>query len=72
VSHNGYSRQLLSPQEHREWVAAVIGFDDFLNFKGVVAQEEVETVVFGTAVVTVILPEDGKGENLAVIVEETL
>lgn len=56
VGHLGNKRQLLSSQQHGEWVAAIVGSQDFLNLNGVIAQEEVETVVLGTAIITVILP----------------
>ncbi len=45
---------------------------DLLDFDGAVRKEVVEAVVLVAAVVTVVLPHDGEGEHLAVVVEETL
>ena len=45
---------------------------DLLDFDGGVRKEVVEAVVLVAAIVTVVLPHDGEGEHLAVVVEETL
>lgn len=67
----GHSK-LLASKKHGEGVLAVIGLDDFLDFNGVVGEEVVATVVFVTTIVTVVLPHNGEGKHLAVIIEERL
>ena len=50
---------------------AVLGVD-LLDFDLLVGQEVVETVVLLAAIVTVVVPEDSEGKNVAVVVEEAL
>jgi len=45
---------------------------DFFDFNIVVREEIVKSEEFVTAVVAVVLPHDGEGEYLAVVVEEAL
>jgi hypothetical protein len=72
VGEDGSHSELLTSKEHWEGVLAVVGLDDFLDLNGVVGEEVVATVVFVTTIVTVVLPHNGEGEDLAVIIEERL
>ena len=72
VGKNGGLGELLASKEHGEGVLTVVGLDDFLDLDCVVREEVVASVVLVAAVVAVVLPHDGEGEYLAVVVEEAL
>lgn len=72
VSENRGLGQLLSLQQHGEGEATGVGGVDFLNFNRVVRHEVVQSVVLVTTIIRSILPQDGEGKNLAVVVQERL
>lgn len=64
--------KLLASEEHGEGVLTVVGSNNFLNLNSIVGKEVVATVELVTTIVAVVLPHNGEGENLAVIVQERL
>ena len=72
VSENGCFGEHLLLKEHWEGESATVLGVDLLDFDLLVGQEVVETVVLLAAIVTVVVPEDSEGKNVAVVVEEAL
>lgn len=64
--------ELLLLEEHWEWESTTVLCVNFLDFNGVVGEEEIEAVELLTSIVTVVLPEDFERKNLAVVIKETL
>jgi len=70
VSENRLLGELLSLEEHREGVASRVLLGDLLNLARVVGEEVVKGIVLNTTVVGLVIPEDGEGEDLSVVLEE--
>ena len=70
VSKDWRLGKLLLLKEHREWESTTILGINFLNFHRIILKEEVKSVVLVTTIVTVVLPKDFEGENLAIIIKE--
>ena len=72
MSKNWLLGELLLLEKHWEWEPSTVLGVNFLNFNTVVAQEVIKTVELVATIVTVVLPEDLEGKNLAIVIKETL
>jgi len=70
VSENWLLGKSLSLEEHGEGVASTVLDSDLLDLERVVSEEVVQSVVLVTTIVGLVFPEDGEGENLAIVLEE--
>lgn len=72
VGHDWGLSELLSLKEHWEWESSGVSLVDFFHFNAVVGEEVVQDVVFVSAIVRSVFPEDVEGQNFSVVFQKAL
>lgn len=69
VSQEGFLGELLSSEEKREGVLSGVLLIDFLNFDGIISQEEVHSVELKATFKSGIVPDDIEREDFSVVLK---